>query len=363
MTAIEEAIKWMDLDKRCGGHAGHCLKCDGVLQRKFDTAESETRNFLADTLCSCKLEDFEAHGPLLWLVALLNTTRYEQFVTSIAKLAPFSMERAWQVIRLSEHNKGNWCFSLEPYRKALFKPRFHLHATLAPLLLAAAVRVGNETEDAVALLDYFTPIADSNPVLQEALPLWRAERVRLEDARRAEWVCQQEQKRIEAVQREAKIQTIEAGGPVAIIRAVLDAATLSACEYPERWAKISERALNTLPREMLEQTALSIACQRPSRSWRGLRSRIEHLVKSRRLSEERSAWLAKFEHSSLPEKLRAACDSQRSLTYFPESWAGQVIREAAGISDELRTQMLSKLARLQRRSVWRTVRQLLLTRI
>ena len=158
MTTIEEAIKWMDLDKRCGGYGGHCLKCDEGLRRKFDTTDSETRNALAEILCSCTLEDFEKHQPLLWLVALLNTARYEQFVTGIAKLAPYSPERAWQIIRLSEHNKGNWCFVLEPYRKVQFKPRFHLHPTVAPMLLAATIRVGSETEDAIALLDYFGPV-------------------------------------------------------------------------------------------------------------------------------------------------------------------------------------------------------------
>ena len=36
-SAIQQALRWMDLDKRCGGYAGHCLKCDGALQYKYDT--------------------------------------------------------------------------------------------------------------------------------------------------------------------------------------------------------------------------------------------------------------------------------------------------------------------------------------
>lgn len=313
------------------------------------------------------MEDFVEHEPLLWLVALLNTTRYEQFVAGIAKLAPYSSERAWQIIRLSEHNKGNWCFILEPYRKTLFKPRFHLHPTIAPLLLAATIRAGNETEDAVALLDYFAPIADSHPVLQQALPPWRAERAHREEERKADWLRQQEQQRLEAEQRkvqwaarEAEFQRIEAGGPVAILRAVLDAPTLSMWDCYERWARISEKAFSTLPREMLDQLAQKISSQPPSPPWSGLRSRIEHLLKSRAHSAERSGWLAQFGHSPLSEKLRAACDSRWSLTYYPESWADEVLKDTAVIPVELQMQMLSKLMRLRRRSSWRIVRQMLL---
>ena len=369
MTSIEDAIKWMDLDKRCGGYAWHCLKCDAVLQRKFDTAESETRNSLADILCSCTLEDFEKHEPLLWLVALLNTARYEQFVESIAKSAPYSRERAWQIIRLSEHNKGNWCFVLEPYRKTQFKPRFHLHPTIAPLLLEATIRTGRETEDAIVLLDCFAPIADGHSVLQQALPLWRAERTRREEERKAEWLRQQDLHRLEAEKRNAQwaartadFQSIEAGGPMTIVRAVLDAPTLGTWDCSEGWANISQKTLGALPREVLDQLAHKIASQPPSRPWSGLRSRVEHLLKSRAHSTEREDWLAQFRESPLPEQLRAACDSKWSLTYFPESWAEQIIRDASEISVELRIRLLSKLMRLHRRSPWRTVRQVLLRR-
>ena len=358
---------WMDLDKRCCGYAGHCLKCDEGLRRKFDTTDSEMRNALAEILCSCTLENFEKHPPLLWLVALLNTARYEQFVTGIAKLAPYSPVRAWQIIRLSEHNKGNWCFVLEPYRKAQFKPRFHLHPTVAPMLLAGTIRVGSETEDAIALLDYFGPVVDTHPVLQQALPLWRAEKARREEERKAEWLRQQAQQRIEDEQRkaqwtarEAEFQRIEADGPAAMLRAVLEAPSLSAWDCSERWAKIPEVALSAVPKETLDQVAHKIASQPHSRFWSGLRSRIEHLLKSRAHSAERKECLSKLESLLLAEALRAACDSRWSLTYFPESWTEQIIHDASGISAELRTQLLSKLMRLQRRSSWRAVRRLLL---
>ena len=360
----------MDLDKRCGGYAGHCLKCDGVLLHKFDTTESEMRSALADVLCACSLEDFEKHQPLLWLVALVNTARYEQFVAGITKFAPFSLERAWQVIRLSEHNKGNWCFGLEPYRKAQFKPRFHLHPTLAPLLLAATIRPGTESEDAVALLDYFAPIAATHPVLQQAIPFWRAARERREEERKAEWLRQKERDRVEAEQRkaqwvarEAEFQAIEAEGSGAIVRSVLEAPTLSAWDCCERWAKIPETTLNKLSREVLDQVAHKIAGQPRSRQWSGLRSRIEHLLKSRAHSAERSELLSQLDLLPFSEKLRAACDSRWSMTYFPESWAEQMIREASSISAELRDRLLSKLMRLQRRSSWRTTCRFLLQRI
>jgi hypothetical protein len=342
MTTIEDAINWMDLDKRCGGYAGHCLKCDAVLQRKFDTAESETRNSLAAILCSCTLEDFERHQPLLWLVALLNTARYEQFVANIAKRAPYSRERAWQIIRLSEHNKGNWCFVLEPYRKALFKPRFHLHPTIVPLLLAATVGAGTEEEDGAALLEYFQPIVDMYPVLKNALPLWREEQARREAARAAEWARQANQKRIEderlraeEAARERQYRAIEVQGTDAILCAIRDADTLGA-SCPLRWASLPETTLRTVCTELLEEVARSLSGRELSRSWRGLNHRIIHLIKSQVRAKDRIAHLQQLENMPLLGKLNDASDSRWSLTYFPETWADEVIQQPSSIPKDLR---------------------------
>lgn len=362
MTTIEDAIKWMDLDKRCGGYAGHCLKCDAVLQRKFDTAESEARNSLADILCSCTLEDFERHQPLLWIVALLNTVRYEQFVASIAKLAPYNRERAWQIIRLSEHNKGNWCFVLEPYRKAQFKPRFHLHPAIVPLLLAATVGAGTEEEDAAALLEYFQPIMDMYPVLKNALPLWREEQARREAARAEQWARQANQKRIEnerlraeEAARERQYRAIEDQGTDAILCAIRDADTLgTAC--PFRWASLPETTLRTVRAELLEEVARNLSSRELSRNWRGLNHRIIHLFKSQVRAKDRIAHLQQLENMPLLGKLNDASNSRWSLTYFPEAWADEVIQQAAFIPEDLRVRLLSKLMRLRRKGPWRDVR-------
>ncbi len=365
MTSIADAIKWMDLDKRCGGYAGHCLKCDAVLQRKFDTAECETRNSLADILCSCTLEDFEKHEPLLWLVALLNTARYEQFIESIAKSAPYSRERAWQIIRLSEHNKGNWCFVLEPYRKAQFKPRFHLHPTVAPLLLAATVCPETETEDVIALLEYFLPIANTHPVLKNSLPLWREEQARREVTRAAEWARQAEQKRIEeerlraeAAAREAEYQAIEGQGTEAILCAIRDAAApVTLC--PVRWASLPETRLRAVRADLLEGVTRNLSSRELSRSWRGLNHRIFHLLKSQARAKDRTAYLQRLENLPLLGKLNEASNSRWSLTYFPEVWAEEFVQYASLISEELRNRLLSKLMRLRQKSRWRTVRHAL----
>ena len=375
MSAIEQAIAWMDLDKRCGGYGAHCVKCDAVLQRKFDTAESDTRNSLADTLCGCKLEDFAAHPPLLWLVALLNTARYEQFVAGIASLAPYSRVTAWQIIRLSENNKGNWCFMLEPYRKALFKPRFHLHQAVAPSLLAATIRPESETEDVLALFDYFEPVAMDYPVLKQALPAWQAELVRRAEARKAsevqakaDWLRRQEQERVEAAQRaaewakrELEFQAIEARGPLAVMSALLAAPSLGGWDCSERWARISEKDLATIPREILLQVVSKISSHHPARIWSGLRSRIEHLQKSRAHTEDRRACLAELQELPLAERLQSACASRWSLTYFPEEWAEEALQGASQIPPPLRDAMLSKLKRLRRRSRWRDARVALLS--
>lgn len=366
MTTIEDAIKWMDLDKRCGGYAGHCLKCDAVLQRKFDTTESETRNSLADILCSCTLEDFERHEPLLWLVALLNTARYELFVAGIAKLAPYSRERAWQIIHLSEHNKGDWCFVLEPYRKAQFKPRFHLHPTIAPLLLAATIRAETENEDAVALLEYFRPVANAYPVLKNALPLWREDQARREAERSAEWARQAERKHIEserlraeATARETQYQAIEEHGIDAILCAIRDAASL-ANSCPVRWTSLPETTLRAVRSELLEEVTRNISSRELSRSWRGLNHRVIRLLNYQARAKERGAYLQRLENLPLCGKLSEASNSRWSLTFFPEVWADEVIEQPALIPDELRIRLLSKLMRLQRKGPWRTARHALM---
>jgi hypothetical protein len=238
------------------------------------------------------------------------------------------------------------------------------------LLLAATIRKGTEIDDAISLLNYFAPIAASHPVLQNALPLWREQQARLEKERKAEWLQQQEQQRLKdehqkaiLAVREAEFQAIEANGPATIVRAILDAPTLSTWDCSQRLAKIPEKALSVLPREMLDQIAHKIASQPRSKPWNGLRSRIEHLQKSRDHSEERSRWLAQLDHLPFREKLRAACDSRWSLTYFPANWAEQLLHETAALPVELRLRMLAKLMRLRRRNLWLGVRRMLLTQM
>ena len=376
--AIKQALEWMDLDRRCGGYAAFCLKCDGVLQLKFDNSNSTNpnisasaiRNTLADILCLCTLEDLQKHEPLQWLIALLNTANYERFVTGIANLAPYSGEVAWQIIRISEHNKGNSCFILEPYRMSLFKPRFHLHPTVAPSLLAAMMRPGADADDVIALFDYFEPVANDYPVLRQALPLWHAELKRRADTRKADeakWLQRQEQTRVQDAQDAAKRKVgeldflaIEARGPQAVVSAVLEAPSLGGWDCSPRWAKLSEKDLADVPPQLLEQVIQKMSQQKPPRLWHGLRSRIKHCLKSRAHSAERTALLAQMEDYSLPDKLRAACDSNWSLTYFPEAWAVMAIQDVTVLSSDLKASILPKVSRLRRRSPWRSIRQLII---
>jgi hypothetical protein len=195
MSAKEQAVEWLAKNKGCGWH---CRKCNLTLQRSFDALDEVAREVIVDAICSGDLADFEKHEQLLWLVALLNTSEFEKFVATISKLAPFEKSLAWQVIRLSAGNQGSWRFYLAPERVSYCKPRFHLHPNLSPLLLAATIRAGSETEDATALLDYFAPIASSHPALQQAMPHWQAARDHREEERKAEWLRQKEQEHLHA---------------------------------------------------------------------------------------------------------------------------------------------------------------------
>jgi hypothetical protein len=366
MSTIDEALQWMDLDKRCGGPEGHCLKCDGALRQKFDSADSVTRNTLASILCSCTVEDFLKHQALQWLIALLDVPSYERFVAGIARLAPYSPQLAWQIIQFSHRNKGNRCFMLGPERVSRFKPRFHLHPAIAPALLAATIRPGAGAEEVITLLDCFEPVANDYPVLKQALPLWRAELVRREEERKADWLRHQEQDRAEAAKRQAErtareqeFLAVEARGTLAVINAILEASGWGSWDCPDRWAKTPEKELALVAPELLGQVIQKVGHQPPSRHWNGFRNRIEHLLKSRAHAAERSAWLAQFEGRSSPEKLHAACNTRWSLTYLPDNWAEETIKNAAVLPEDLKARMLTKVSRLSRRSPWRTVRRML----
>jgi hypothetical protein len=216
---------------------------------------------------------------------------------------------AWQIIHLSENEDWNLRLTFNKYCQTTLIKRnwqLHLHPLITPLLISAIIRTGTENEDAIEILKYFESIAHHHPALQAALPQWRLDQKRRENQRRTEALRQQEQNRIEAERNRIEKAQREA----------------------ERTARI-----------------------------------IEHQLKSESNSAERNAWLSQLDHSSLPEKLRAACDSKWALTYFPDSWAEQIPSETAVLSAELRTQLLSKLMRLRKRNQWRTVRQTLIQRV
>jgi hypothetical protein len=321
---------------------------------------------MVEAICSCDLKAFENCRPLLWLVALLRDDEYERFVGEWARQAPFDAPYAWQIINLSGGNQGAWRFNAQCGPPS-FKPRFHLHPAITPSLLAVTVRVGSESEDAVRLLDYFEAVANTYPVLGNALPAWRVELARRESERKEEFLRGKEREEKERQQREAeraaqevRFQAVDAQGPAAILRAVKDAEPPTASACPERWAKLPESQLGSLPQDLLEQVVRKLSAERTSRHWHGMSKRIVHFLKSRARSEDRLAYLRQLEQFNLPEKLNAACDSRWSLTYFPAEWAAEARAKFDQIPANLRLRMLSKLRRLHRPGGWRDLRKALM---
>jgi len=134
-------------------------------------------------------EDFDDPRPLFGLVILLNQSEFDQFIAKITQRAPLDGALAWQIIRLSSNNSSQWFVDRGT---APFQRQFHLHPTIAPLLLQAAIRSGSESQDLIALFDYFEPVARDHPILRDALPLWHAElerRKREQEAREANGEC------------------------------------------------------------------------------------------------------------------------------------------------------------------------------
>ncbi len=362
MAAIERAIEWLEQNKGCGWD---CLKCNYGIRLKFEKLDQGSRKLIVDAISSCDVPTFEKHRQLLWLLALLDDAEFEGFVSKWAERAPFDPRLAWQIIHLSVGNQGVWRFNIR-CRPPAFRPLFHLHSAIAPSLLAATVRPEAQREDAMHLLDYFEAIANRHPVLEQALPAWRAELERRELERKAELLRQKEREqreiercKAEAAAQEVRFQAVEGEGPAAVLRAVADAAPAIASACPERWAKIPEKALSLLSDDLLEAVVQRLSGERMSPAWHGLTKRIVHLRKSRARSEERRAYLCQIEQSALPEKLKRACESRWSLTYFPEHWASAASEQVDQIPDDLRTRLRSKLLRLRRRGHWRDLRRLL----
>ncbi len=362
MTAIEQLTKSLGLDRRC---SGFCGKCDFSIQDRFDSASGETRRTFIDALASCEETDFDNPRPILALVTLLNPSEFEQFIARMVQRAPFGASFAWRIIRGASTDISGWFIGR---RTATFQRQFHLHPTIAPLLLNAAIRPESEESDAIGLLDYFAPIASINPILMHALPRWRAAKEREEDERRAELSRRAEQARLEAeaarakwAAREAEFKIVESRGLPAIVKAVLVAPSLNAWDCSERWSELVKAQFTLLPREDLQALAHMLSRRTRCGPWRSLYSEI-HVYLSDARSAERQEWIADRETLPLTEKLSAACESKWALTYFPENWAVQLIHEVLEISDGLRARMLSKLMRLQRRGPWLAVRHLLLRR-
>lgn len=353
MATIEQAIESLGLDKRC---RRFCRMCDLGLQDRFDSAGEGTRKSFIEALVSCDWEDSDNPRALLGLVVLLNQSEFNQFIAKLAQRAPFDGSLAWRIIRNSSINSSQWFIERGT---APFQRHFHLHPTLAPILLQAAIRPASKSHDLIALFDFFEPVAREYPVLSEALPLWHAELERRAQERKA----REEKENAERLRQEEKraarlieFNVIQYSGPAAIISALADTPPSCPWDYPESWAWISDKNLRCVPQDSLGQALQKISSQTDVRCWRSL----AHKIRNALTTVKRSAELAELEHLPLIEKLRVACDSRWSLTYFPESWADEVLNNTAVIPVELQMQMLSKLMRLRRRSSWRTVRQMLL---
>lgn len=304
----------------------------------------------------CNEGDFDNPCPLFGLLVLLNKFEFERLIEKIAARAPIESSLAWQIIRLSDNNKSHWFVDCHA---APFQRQIHLHPAITPLLLKAAIRPSSETQDLIALFEYFEQVANEYSVLREALPLWQAEQER----RRHELKAIKEKENAERLIQEARraarlseLNQIQYSGPDAILRALADAPSSGSWDFPENWAWISDKKLRAISEDLLERALPKISSQTTPRCWSSLSHKILNALNTLR----RSAELAKLEHSPLAEKLRFACDSRWSLTYFPESWAEQFLQVKPAIQNELRTHLLSKLMRLQRRTLWRDLKHLLL---
>jgi hypothetical protein len=286
----------------------------------------------------------------------LNQFEFDRFITNLSLRAPFSGSLAWQIIRLASTDNHQWFIKRG---SAPFQRKFHQHPTIAPLLLEAAIRAESRLQDTIALFDYYHPVASGYQVLRDALPLWRAELERRELERRT----QEEQEMAERARQEQirsarllELNRIQYDGPTSIIRALADAHTSSFWDFPENWARIQDLNLRNVPLDLLKLALENVSRHLDVRCWRCLAHKILAAIKT----VNRSGELADLERHPFSKQLEAACNSKWSLTYFPDCWGAQIASDSSGIQPELRSRLLSKLMRVQRRCSWRVARRALL---
>lgn len=268
-----------------------CVKCDLSYQERFDKAGPKVRQSFVEALAAITKDDLTNPLPILGLITLLNQSEFEDFITRLAKKAPFDNAFAWAIIRLSCHGVGSWFVNRG---KAKFQRHFHLHPILAPLLIQSAIRPDHKAEDIIGLFDCYESLAQEQPVMRDALPLWYAELER----RRQERIAREEnekaeQSRLDAEQAEwmRKINSITYEGPAAILGAMANASPSDARRFPCNWARITEPALRTLASDLLTQTLSALARQATVRCWRSLAHKVRNALQTQQRATEMASLL------------------------------------------------------------------------
>ena len=356
MTALRQSIESLGLDRRT---CDFCMMCDLGYQERFDNVGNEVRKSFVEALASCTGDDFINPLPVHGLIALLNESEFEDFIARLARRSPFDASLAWNIIRLSSHGVGSWFVQRG---KAKFQRRFHLHPTIAPLLIEAAIRPDHEKEDILALFSCYESVAEEHPRLRDALPIWRAELKR----RELERIAQEEREKVERLRLEAekfewmrKINAVTDEGPAAILRSLADASTSKFWRFPRYWADIPDFKLRAQNPSLLRQALETLAKHAEDRCWRSLAHKVQSAVQTLKRVIE----VDKLHTLPLVERLQVACNSRWSLTYYPAEWAEEFLADSTGVSDELKKAMRAKLMRLQQRGPWRNLRKMLLRKL
>ena len=350
MTALRQCIEDLGLDRRT---CNFCVMCDLGYQERFDSAGPEVRKSYVEALAACAADDFTKPLPVLGLITLLNEPEFEDFNARLARRAPFDASLAWNIIRLSSHGVGSWFFERG---KAKFQRCFHLHPTIAPLLIQSAIRPDREAEDIIALFGCFESVAEEYTALRNALPLWQAELERRNQKR----IAREEKEMSNRLHQEAeqaewnvKINAITNEGPTVILQTLVDSSNSLTWRFPGYWGQMSEVKIREQTSGLLAQALAALSHHSDVRCWRSL----AHKVQSALQTQKRVIEIHQLTELPLIERLKAACNSRWSLTYYPTDWAEEILAGPDGLSDELRTNMLAKLMRLQQRGPWRNLRQ------
>lgn len=318
---------------------------------------------------SIRLTPYQHGSPIYREVLGGNPIDIIRRYPNIGRMSSFGK---WEELYAYYPDFVNPCSAFDQLKENHF---IHWHPLLAPSLIDALLRDSPTQEIQNLVFSIFLPVAEVHPGLSDALSGYRAEQQRIFEWRQeAAEEARLEREFLEA-RRAETIPDLEKLGSVAMLQAVIDDWPQSFSFYPEAWAWQWIGELDSLPHFLLQNLRSCYLSDPPgSGGWVELGSSLRKLIKGlikeqrqqdrklrcRAREQRREMMISRIEGMPILERLRRVCETNFSVTYYPEQWATEAICEVDSIPTEVRQKLSQKMDRLRRKGPWKELRNGLL---